>query len=93
MRLPEIQLFKRFREKFGSLETSNMNLFHVPKGLNSWEADRISTNDIYAAALKQGFVRGDYKELVKLAQIYYRDTAPVENVMKLIRSGACHRAR
>ena len=38
-------------------------------------------------------MRGDYKELVQLAQIYHRDTAPVEKVTKLIRPGACHRAR
>ena len=70
-----------------------MNILNVPKSLNSWEADRISTTISLLLSHKQGFVRGDYKELIKLAQIYYRDTAPVENVMKLIRPGACHRAR
>ena len=75
-----------------SLDTSNMDLLRVPKGLDSWEADRISNIDICAAAFKQGFVRGDYKELVQLAQIYHSDTAPVEKVTKLIRPGACHRA-
>ena len=75
-----------------SMDTSNMDLLRVPKGLDFWEADRISNIDICAAALKQGFVRGDYKELVQLAQMYHRDTAPVEKVTKLIRPGACHRA-
>ena len=70
-----------------------IDLIHLPQALDSWADNRVEIIEICHDALKQGFVRGDYKELVQLALVYHRDPAPVEKLTKLAQPGACHRAQ
>ena len=63
---PNVSLFTRFKENYKAVQYTDMDDLEIPAILPALEAKRDSIVQLCHEAIKIGFVRGDYKELVLL---------------------------
>ena len=86
--------FPRFKEKFECLSYSKIEDLEIPAASASSPVLRESRDMVIKLceeSLQKGFVRGDYKELVKLTLIYLNSDQQSFN--GFIKPGAMHKAR
>ena len=87
---PNVSLFTRFKENYKAVQYTDMDDLEIPAILPALEAKQDSIVQLCQEALKIGFVRGDYKELVLLTLLYFRDNE--SSFKRFERPGALHKA-
>lgn len=75
------------------MEYQDIKDLDFPRIPSSLQEKRAAIIDLCKEALKGDFVRGDYKELVKLTLLYLEDGEVSAAVDRLVRPGALHKAR
>ena len=88
---PDVTLFKRFKENYEAVEYQDLEDLDIPAVPIAMKTKRDSTVQLCHEALKEGFARGDYKELVHLTLLYFQDQDTT--FKRFERPGALHKAR
>ena len=91
---PTISIFERFKSNFHRITHSDTAELDYPsiEGYELLHEKKSSIKSLCNDLLQQSFVRGDYKELVKLVVLYLSDDLG-EDFSSFNQPGACHQAR